>query len=150
MEVRGRPPEVWQVARQARIRPLAEELFAWLGVALARLPGSSPTAEGIRYALNHCDGLVRILDDRRIELYDNTVQRAIRPLCLSRKTALFASGDDAGARCAAVASLAETCKLNGVDPQRYVIDLLTRLVEGWPDSCIDELMPWHWAEAKTD
>ncbi|NOG73596.1 transposase domain-containing protein, partial [Roseicella sp. DB1501] len=75
----------------------------------------------------------------------NTVERAIRPLCLSRKNALFASGDDGGRRWAAVASLVETCKLNGIDPQRYLADLLTRLVNGWPNSRIDELMPWCWA-----
>ena len=81
-------------------------------MALARLPGSSPTAEAIRYALNHQAGLVRFLDDGRIEMDSNTVERAIRPLCLSRKNALFASGDDGGARWAAIASLVETCKLN--------------------------------------
>ena len=144
-EVRGSLPEVRQSARQARSRPLAEELFAWLREALARLPGSSPTAEAIRYALNHQDGLVRFLDDGRIEMDSNTVERAIRPLCLSRKNALFASGDDGGARWAAIASLVETCKLNGVDPQRYLADLLTRLVNGWPNNRLGELMPWCWA-----
>ena len=69
-------------------------------------------------------------------------------ICLSRKNALFASGDDGGARWAAVASLVETCKLNGVDPQRYFADLLTRLVNGWPNRRIDELMPWRWATAE--
>jgi transposase len=105
------------------------------------------TAKAIRYPLNHHDGLLRFLDDGRIELDTNTVERAIRPLCLSRKNALFASGDDGGARWAAVASLVETCKLNGVDPQRYFADLLTRLVNGWPNSRIDELMPWRWAKS---
>jgi transposase len=89
---------------------------------------------------------VRFLDDGRIELDTNTVERAIRPLCLSRKNALFASGDDGGRRWAAAASLVETCKLNGVDPQRYFTDLLTRLVDGWPNSRIDDLMPWRWAK----
>ena len=126
-------------------RQSLEGLFAWLAAQLARLPGSSPTAEAIRYALNHRDGLVRFLDDGRIELDTNTVERAIRPICLSRKNALFASGDDGGARWAAVASLVETCKLNGVDPQRYFAEVLTRLVNGWPNSRIDELMPWRWA-----
>ena len=115
---------------------------------LARLPRGSPTAEAIRYALNHRDGLCRFLEDGRIELDTNTVERAIRPLVLSRKNALFASGDDGGARWAAMASLIETCKLNGVNPQVYFTDLLTRLVNGWPNSRIDELMPWHWATAK--
>jgi transposase len=144
-EVRGQPPEVRRAARQARSRPLVEDLFTWFTAQLARLPGASPTAKAIRYALNHRDGLVRFLDDGRIELDTNTVERAIRPLCLSRKNALFASGDDGGARWAAVASLVETCKLNGVDPQRYFTDLLTRLVNGWPNSRIDKLMPWCWA-----
>jgi hypothetical protein len=91
---------------------LVEALFRWLEAQLARLPASSPTAEAIRYALNHRDGLVRFLDDGRIEADTNTVERAIRPICLSRKNALFASGDDGGARWAAIASLVETCKMN--------------------------------------
>ena len=67
---------------------------------------------------------------------------------ISRKNALFASGDDGGRRWADLASLIETCKLNGVNPQVYLTDLLTRIVNGWPQSRIDELMPWHWAPAK--
>jgi hypothetical protein len=148
-EVRAGSPEVRRAVRQAKSRPLVEDLFAWFEAHLARLPGGSPTAKAIRYALNHRDGLVRFLDDGRVELDTNTVERAIRPLCLSRKNALFASGDDGGARWAAAASLVETCKLNGVDPQRYFTDLLTRLVNGWPNSRIDELMPWKWAVAET-
>jgi hypothetical protein len=147
-DIRGQSPEARQVARQARSRPLVEDLFAWLEQQLVRLPGGSPTAEAIRYALNHRGGLERFLTDGRIEVDNNAVERAIRPLCLSRKNALFASGNDGGRRWADLASLVETCKLNGVDPQRYFTDLLTRLVDGWPNSRIDELMPWHWAEAK--
>ncbi|MGG5890634.1 IS66 family transposase [Falsiroseomonas sp. HC035] len=143
-ELRGKPPDLRRAGRQGQSRPLVEALFAWLSEQLARLPGGSPTAGAIRYALNHRDGLVRFLDDGRIELDNNTVERAIRPICLSRKNALFASGDDGGARWAAVASLVETCKLNGVDPQRYFTDVLTRLVNGWPNNRIDELMPWCW------
>src|SRR3712207_4853757 len=105
--------------------------------------------ESIRYALNHREGLERFLDDGRIDIDSNVVERAIRPLVLSRKNALFASGDDGGGRWAAVASLIETCKMNGVDPQRYFRDVLTRLVNGWPQSRIDELMPWRWAAAKS-
>jgi transposase len=148
-EVRGKPPDERRVVRQARSRPLVEDLFTWLEQQLARLPGGSPTAGVIRYALNHRLGLERFLDDGRIELDNNTVERAIRPLCLSRKNALFASGDDGGRRWADLASLVETCKLNGVDPQRYLTDLLTRLVHGWPNNRLDELMPWHWADAKS-
>ena len=148
-EIRGKRPEVRQAIRQSRSRPLVEDLFAWLEQQLARLPGGSPTAGAIRYALNHRDGLVRFLSDGRIELDTNTVERAIRPLVLSRKNALFASGHDGGRRWADLASLVETCKLNGVDPQHYFTELLTRLVDGWSHSRIDELMPWCWADPKT-
>jgi transposase len=148
-EVRGKPPDMRRAARQAKSKALIEDLFAWLEAQLARLPGRAPTAEAIRYALNHRAGLERFLDDGRIDIDSNVVERAIRPLVLSRKNALFASGDDGGARWATVASLVETCKLNGADPQRYFADVLTRLVNGWPQSRIDELMPWHWATAKS-
>jgi hypothetical protein len=92
-EVRGKTPELRRAVRQAKSRPLAEDLFTWLAAQLARLPGGSPTAKAIRYALNHRDGLALFLEDGRVELDTNTVERAIRPLCLSRKNALFASGD---------------------------------------------------------
>jgi transposase len=147
--IRGKPPDLRRATRQARSQPLVADLFAWLEQQLTRLPGSSPTAEAIRYALNHRDGLKRFLEDGRVEMDSNIVERAIRPLVLSRKNALFASGDDGGRRWADIASLVETCKLNGVNPQVYLTDLLTRLVNGWPQSRIDELMPWHWAPTKT-
>jgi transposase len=146
-DVRGMPADMRRAVRQERSRPLVEDLFAWFSAQIARLPRGSPTAEAIRYALNHHDGLVRFLNDGRIELDTNTVERAIRPICLSRKNALFASGDEGGTRWAAMASLVETCKLNDIDPQRYFTEALTRLVNGWPNNRIDEPMPWRWADA---
>jgi transposase len=148
-EVRGKPPDLRRAARRAKSRALVEDLFTWFEAQLVRLPGRAPTADAIRYALNHREGLERFLDDGRIDIDSNVVERAIRPLVLSRKNALFASGDDGGGRWAAVASLIETCKMNGVDPQRYFSEVLTRLINGWPQSRIDELMPWHWAAAKS-
>ncbi len=116
-------------------------------MTLAKLPARSTMADAIRYALNHREGWVRFLDDGRIELDTNSVERAARPVALGRKNALFAGSDEGAEAWAAIASLIETCKLNGVDPQRYLTDLLTRLAEGWPQSRIDELMPWCWAKA---
>ena len=72
----------------------------------------------------------------------------MRPVSLSRKNALFAGSDEGGTNWAAIASLVETCKLNGVEPLAYFTDLLTRLVNGWPQARIDELMPWRWATPK--
>jgi hypothetical protein len=70
-------------------------------------------------------------------------------MTLSRKNALFAGSDEGAASWAAIASLIETCKLNAVEPQRYLTDMLTRLVNGWPQARIDELMPWNWAAPAT-
>ncbi len=78
----------------------------------------------------------------------NAVERAAHPVALSRKNAQFAGSDEGAENWAAVASLIETCKINSVDPQRYLADLLTRLVNGWLQARIDELMPWRWATAK--
>ncbi len=140
----GRSAEQRRAARQAESRPLVLDLRAWFEMQIAKLPARSPTAAAIRYALNHWDGLERFLEDGRIELDSNTVERAMRPVALSRKNALFAGSDEGGANWAAIASLIETCKLNGVDPQAYFTDLLTRLVNGWPQARIDELMPWNY------
>jgi hypothetical protein len=144
-EIRGRDAEHRHSVRQARSRTLMAELRVWFEAQLARLPARGPTAEAIRYALNHWDGLERFLEDGRIEMDSNSIERAMRPITLSRKNALFAGSDEGGERWAAIASLVETCKLNGVNPLTYLTDLLTRLVNGWPQARIDELMPWHWA-----
>ncbi|MBV8578156.1 MAG: transposase [Acetobacteraceae bacterium] len=124
---------------------MVADLRVWFEVQIAKLPARGPTAEAIGYALRHWDGLERFLEDGRIELDTNSVERAMRPVALSRKNSLFAGSDEGGENWACLASLTETCKLNGVNPQAYFIDLLTRLVNGWPQKSIDELMPWHWA-----
>jgi hypothetical protein len=80
--------------------------------------------------------------------HNNSVERAMRPVCLSRKNSLFAGSDEGGENWACLASLIETCKLNSVNPQVYFTDLITRLVNGWPQNRIDELMPWLWANQR--
>jgi hypothetical protein len=95
--------------------------------------------------MRHWHGLVRFLEDGRVELDTNPIERAMRPAKSSRKNSLFAGSDEGGAAWARMASLIETCRLNLVNSQSYLIDVLTRLVDRWPQSRIDELMPWHWA-----
>ena len=143
--VRGKSAADRLAVRQAESKPLVTELRIWFEAQITKLPARSPTADAIRYALNHWNGLERFLDDGRIELDNNSVERAMRPVCLSRKNSLFAGSDEGGENWACLASLIETCKLNGANPQAYFTDLLTRLVNGWPQKRIDELMPWHWA-----
>jgi transposase len=125
-EVRGSPPEVRRAARQQRSKPVIEALKPWFEDNLARMSKGSKLAEAIAYGLNHWDGLCRFLDDGRIEIDSNTVERSIRGLALTRKNALFAGHDRGAAGWAMIASLLETCKLNVVDPLAWTTDVLTR------------------------
>jgi hypothetical protein len=76
----------------------------------------------------------------------NVVERSIRPIALGRKNHLFAGSDGGGEHWAVIASLIETCKMNGVDPQAYMRDVLAKIVDGWPVQKLDELLPWAWAD----
>jgi len=131
--------------RQDKSKPLVASLKTWFEHQLARVSAKAPIAEEIRYGLNHWDGLSRFLEDGRIELDTNIVERGIRPVVLNRKNAVFAGHDHGAENWACIASLVETCKLNDVDPQAYFTDVLAKLVNLWPASRIDELMPWVWA-----
>lgn len=146
-EIRGRSADDRRAARQARAKPLVDALELWLKEQLARISQGSTLAKAIRYGLNHWQGLCRFLDDGRIEMDSNTVERSIRPLALSRKNALFAGSDDGAENWACIASLIECCKLNDVNPHAWMTDTLTRLVNRWPAARIDELMPWAYAKA---
>lgn len=99
-------------------------------------------AEAIRYMLSRREGLSCFLDNGRIELDSNTVERSIRPIALNRKNALFAGSDGGAEHWAVVASLIETYKLNDVEPLGYLADVLTRIVNGHQNSQIDDLLPW--------
>jgi transposase len=92
-EIRGRPAEERRATRQERSKPLVDTLHAWLRAQLERVSGKCALAEAIRYALRHWQGLVLFLDDGRIELDTNSIERAIRPIALGRKNSLFAGSD---------------------------------------------------------
>lgn len=147
--IRGKSADERRAVRQEKSKPLVLALKIWLEQQLACVSTKSVIAEAIRYGLNHWDGLVRFLDDGRIELDTNIVERSIRPIVLNRKNALFAGHDQGAENWAAIASLVETCKLYGVDPQAYFADVLTKLVNLWPESRLDELMPWAWAAQRS-
>jgi hypothetical protein len=145
--IRGEAPERRRSLRLAQTRPLVDELRAWLEAKLAKVSGGSRIAQAIRYALKHWAGLTVFLDDGRVEIDSNVVERSIRPIALNRKNALFAGSDQGGVHWGVIASLVETAKLNAVDPQTYLADVLTRLVNRHPASQIDQLMPWAYAQA---
>jgi transposase len=141
-DIRGQDPETRHAARQERSRPLVEDLEPWLHAKLATLSQKTKLAEAIRYALSRWTGLTLFLDDGRIEIDNNTVERAIRPLALTRKNALFAGSDGGAEHWAILASLIETAKLNDVEPQAYLADVISRIVQGHPNSRLDALLPW--------
>jgi transposase len=147
-EIRGRSADERRAIRQARSRPLVDDLKPWLRAKLALISQKTKLAEAIRYALSRWEGLTRFLDDGRIEIDSNVVERSIRPIALNRKNALFAGSDGGGQHWAVIASLIETCKLNGVDPHAYLADVISKIVNSHPNSRIDELLPWAYPAAQ--
>ena len=87
-------------------------------------------------------GLCLFLEDGRVEIDNNAVERTIRPLALNRKNALFAGSDGGAEHWAVIASLIETCKLLGVEPHTYLAEIITRIVNGHPQSRLDDPLPW--------
>ena len=145
-DIRGLSPEVRRALRQKHAKAVIDALKPWLEASLAKVSKGGKLGEAIRYGLRHWDGLCRFLDDGRIEIDSNTVERSIRGIALSRKNALFAGHDQGAQGWAMIASLLETCKLNAVDPLAWLTDVLTKLVNLWPASRIDQLMPWAYVK----
>jgi transposase len=148
--IRGRPPEARREERAAVLRPLVDAMKLWLEGELPRVPNRGLLAEAIRYALVRWPALCRFLEDGRIELDTNPVERAIRPVALGRKNHLFAGSDGGGERWAMVCSLITTAQLNEVEPYAYLRDVLQRMVDGHPVSRLDELLPWNWPSANAE
>jgi hypothetical protein len=146
--IRGRTAEQRQQIRNVTARSVINAMKPWLEKELLRIPGRSTLAEAVRYALARWDELSRFLDDGRIELDNNPVERAIRPIALGRKNHLFAGSDGGGVRWATVSSLIATAKLNNVEPFAYLKDVLERMTNGHPMSRLDELLPWNWTQLK--
>jgi len=145
-EIRGQTPDMRCAIRRQKSRLIIDALAPWLKEQLLVISQKTKLAEAIRYTLSHWEGLILFIDDGRIELDNNTVERCIRPLTLNRKNALFAGSDKGAEYWAIIASLIETAKLNGIEPIGYLSDILTKIVNGHPNSKIDELLPWAYAK----
>ena len=142
LEVRGLPAEQRRAARAERSRAIVDDLHQYLEARNAQVSAKSKLGEAIRYALTRWDGLSRFLDDGRIDLDSNTVERSIRPLALNRKNALFAGSDEGGDNWAVIATLIECCKLNATNPHEWLTQTLARLANGHPANRVGELIPW--------
>ncbi len=141
-EIRGRPPDERREVRNTRSRPLLESLKQWLEETLGKLSRKSDTAVAVRYALGRWEALLRFCDDGRIEIDNNAAERALRVVALGRKNFLFAGSDGGGESAATLYSLIGTAKLNGIDPESYLRNVLSRIADH-PVNRIEELLPWH-------
>jgi hypothetical protein len=145
-EIRGSTPEVRRTIRQARARPLLDNMKTWLEAKLAKLSRKSYTAAAIRYALSRWPALTRFVEDGHLEIDNNAAERALRVVALGRKNYLFAGSNAGGERAAAIYSLLGSAKLNGLDPELYLHHVLDRIADH-PISRINDLLPWNVALA---
>lgn len=145
-KIRGLTADERRAVRQCETKLLVDALKTWLEQKLEIVAKRGRLGEAIRYGLTRWEGFTRFLDDGRIEIDSNVVERTIRPIALNRKNALFAGSDEGGAAWGVVASLIETCKLNGVEPHAYLADVLAKLADAWPMSRIDDLLPWAYVK----
>jgi hypothetical protein len=141
-EIRGRPPDERQQVRQTRARPLLQSLHDWFEASLKMLSRKSDTTVAIRYALTLWPALTRYCDNGRLEIDNNAAERSLRAVTLGRKNYLFAGSDAGGERAAILYSLIGSAKLNGLDPESYLRDVLTRIADH-PIRRIEELLPWN-------
>jgi hypothetical protein len=147
--IRGKSADIRCTVRQAETKPLLEDFKLWLEARLGEVSQKSGLAEAIRYALSHWEGLTRFLSDGRIEIDSNTVERTMRPIGLGRRNYLFAGSDEGGRTWAIIASLINSAKLIGIDPQEYLTDVLERIVSGRTKiNQLEELLPWRWKAAR--
>ena len=141
--VRGQPPDVRVALRQANAKPIFDDLEEWLHAQLPKISGKSPLAKAIRYALNRLPKTRPYLDNGFLELDNNTVERAMKPVAIGRKNWMFAGSQRGGNSMAIAFTLIETAKLNKVNPKAWLTWVLERVADHKINK-LDELMPWNY------
>jgi hypothetical protein len=146
--VNGQPPEARMEMRQRQSAPLVADLEQWLRGERALLSKHAKVAKAIDYLLssNHWPGFTRFLEDGRVCLSNNAAERSLRGVALGRKSWLFAGSERGGQRAAAMYTLIGTAKLNDIDPQAWLADVIARISD-MPVSRLHELLPWNWKPA---
>jgi transposase len=141
-EIRGRSPDQRREVRQARSRPLLEALHTWFKETIPKLSKKSELTKAIYYALDRWRALMVFVDDGRVEMDNNAAERALRAVAIGRKNYLFAGSDAGGERAATIYSLLGSAKLNGIDPEAYMTEVLRRIADHQVNR-IAELLPWN-------
>jgi transposase len=146
-EINRKTAQEWLAVRAERSAPLLTDLEAWMRAERARLSRHAPVAKAMDYMLKRWPGFTRFLEDGRICLTNNAAERALRGIALGRKAWLFAGSDRGGHRAALMYTLIVTAKMNDVDPQAWLADVLARIAEH-PSQHLHELLPWNWKQAQ--
>jgi transposase len=141
--INGQSPEQRRTERQTQSKPLLDTLHAWMLAQRRRLSGKSTLGKALQYALSRWEALTRYLEDGRLSIDNNLSERLLRGIALTRKNFLFVGSDAGGQRAAIVYTIAETAKLNGLDPEAYIAAILDRMARGQPINRLDELLPWN-------
>ena len=141
--INGKSPEERLAARHEHSAPLVADLEAWMRNHRAKLSSNNKVAEAMDYMLKRWASFARFLEDGRVCLTNNAAERALRGIALGRKSWLFAGSDRGGQRAAIMYSLIVTAKMNDIDPQAWLADVLARIADH-PASKLDELLPWNW------
>jgi transposase len=141
--INGKSPEERLAARRAQSRPLVDDLHAFMSAQLARLARGHDLVKAINYILKRWTAFTLFLEDGRVCLSNNAAERGLRGIALGRKSWLFCGSDRGGQRAAAMYSLIVTAKMNGVDPQAWLTDVLSRIA-AHPAHRLDEMLPWNW------
>jgi len=143
-DINGMPPQERVRVRDEISRPLLAALQAWLRERRAKLSGKSETGKAIDYLLKRRTVFTRFLDDGRVCMSNNAAERELRAVAMGRKNWTFAGSDEGGRRAAAIYTLIQTAKLNDIDPQAWLADVLARLPDH-PAERISQLLPWNWS-----
>jgi transposase len=143
-EIAGQPVAARLAARQARAMPLLDALHGWLGAQRRRLSAKNALARAIQYALTRWEALLRYAGDGRLAIDNNAAERALRTIAVTRKNFLFLGSEAGGERAAILYTVLESARLNGLDPEAYLADVIARLAQGHPINRLFELLPWNW------
>ena len=145
-EIKGVSADERLAIRQQKAKPKVDAFHAWAEAQLARIPGKSDLAKAFRYGLSRWCSFTLFLDDGRVAIDNNAAERGMRPIGVGRRNWLFAGSDTGGETLARAMTVIETAKMNGLDPQAYLTDVLSR-IHDYKINQLDELLPWNWTPA---
>lgn len=143
-EIAGQPADVRRSVRHKQSKPKVEAFRTWAEQQLTRIPGKGDLARAFRYGLSRWPSFCLFLEDGRVAIDNNAAERALRPIGIGRKNWLFAGADTGAETLARAMTIIETAKMNGLDPQAYLADVLDRINDHMINR-LDELLPWNWA-----